>query len=208
MKSKTFSFTHRNLLVLLPLLALVLGGCKSPQIEDPSGGQTADPTGGHGIAILHVGDTVTITLSGPPDEQFAPMDKPIKEDGTITLDQIGRVKAAGKTPGELEDTIHDLYVPKIYTHLSVTVKTSSDRVYYVQGEVKSPGRLLYSGTITVTKAITSAGDFTDFAKHSDITLIRANGKRYKLDYDAILSGKNPDPAVYPSDQIIVGRRIF
>ena len=137
-----------------------------------------------------------------------PEDKPIKEDGTITLPDIGRVKAVGKTIGELEDTIHDLYVPKIYTHLNVTVKTSSDRVFYISGEVHAPGRVIYAGDITVSKAITSAGDFTDFADRSDVTLIRANGDRFLLNMNHILSGKDPDPPVFPGDQIKVGRRLF
>jgi polysaccharide export outer membrane protein len=108
----------------------------------------------------------------------------------------------------LEDAIHDLYVPKVYTHLSVTVKTSGDRVYYVRGEVKAPGRMIYAGSITVSKAITSAGDLTDFADKSDITLTRANGQRFKLNLNRILAGKDPDPPVYPGDQIEVGRRWY
>jgi polysaccharide export outer membrane protein len=135
-------------------------------------------------------------------------EKPIKDDGTISLPDIGRVKAAGKTPGELEDTIHDLYVPKFVTHLNVTVKTTSDRVYYVRGEVKAPGRMIYAGAITVSKAITSAGDFTDFANRGKVYLTRANGQRFKLNLNRILDGEAPDPPVYPGDQIEVARRIF
>lgn len=159
------------------------------------------------VARLHIGDTITIIFSGLPEE-LSPQEKPIKEDGTITLPDVGRVKAAGKTPGELEDAIHDLYVPKVYTHLSVTVKTTSDRVYYVRGEVKGPGRMIYAGSITVSKAITSAGDITDFADQSDVTLTRANGQRFSLNLKRILAGKDLDPPVYPGDQIEVGRRIF
>ena len=72
--------------------------------------------------------------------------------------------------------------------------------------VKSAARK--SGPVTVSKAITSAGDFTDFANHSKIWLIRANGDRFKLNLDAILAGEQPDPPVFPGDQIEVGRRIF
>jgi polysaccharide export outer membrane protein len=211
MKSKMFQFTRNSGLLLLPVLALVLGGCslfssshKGNVMDQP--GLEGDPTPDK-VARLHVGDTVTITFSGLPEE-LSPQEKPIKEDGTITMPDIGRVKAAGKTPGELEDAIHDLYVPKVYTHLSVTVKTSGDRVYYVRGEVKSPGRMIYAGSITVSKAITSAGDFTDFADKADITLTRANGQRFDLNLKRILAGKDPDPPVYPGDQIEVGRRIF
>lgn len=202
-----FQFTRTGSLLLLPLLALALGGCalfssgnKGNVMEQPDPKQDQ-------VARLHVGDTVTVTFSGLP-EGLEPQEKPIKEDGTITLPDIGRIKAAGKTPGELEDAIHDLYVPKVYTHLSVTVKTTGDRVYYVRGEVKAPGRMIYAGSITVSKAITSAGDVTDFADKSDITLTRANGQRFDLSLKRILTGKDPDPPVYPGDQIEVGRRIF
>ena len=207
MKIKSIFLLRRSLL-LLPVFALALTGCASSGkkhnvMADP--GFVSNP--GEGIQPrLHIGDVVSITFSGPPDP-LEPQDKPIKEDGTITLPDIGRVKAVGKTIGELEDTIHDLYVPKIYTHLNVTVKTSSDRVYYINGEVKAPGRLIYAGTITVSKAITSAGGFTDFANHS-VWLVRANGDRFKLNVDDIMDGSLPDPPVYPSDQIQVNRRLF
>ena len=159
------------------------------------------------VARLHVGDTVTIDRSGPP-EPLDPIEKPIKDDGTISLPYIGRVQAAGKTPGQLEDAIHDLYVPKYYTHLNVTVRTSNDRVYFVRGEVKNPGRMVYTGDITVSRAITSAGDFTDFADRTEVYLIRANGQRFKLNLKRILAGEDPDPPVYPGDQIEVTRKIF
>jgi polysaccharide export outer membrane protein len=210
MKSKS-SQSIRFALLLLPVLALALGGCASHKnkygpLEQPS----EEPIPADHVARLHIGDTVSISFSGMPsdDTSFAPVEKPIKEDGTITLSDIGRVKAAGKTPGELEDAIHDLYVPKVVTHLNVTVKTSSDRVYYVRGEVKAPGRMIYAGSITVSKAITSAGDFTDFASRSDVVLIRANGDRFKLNINKILAGEAPDPPVYPGDQIVVDRKLF
>jgi len=88
-------------------------------------------------------------------------------------------KLWAKTAGELQNEIYDLYVPKLYRHLTVTVSTG-DRVYYVTGEVKLPGRQLYAGQMTVTKAITTAGDFTDFANHRKVWLIRANGQRIKV----------------------------
>lgn len=189
--------------------------CSSLVIIGLSGCATADQTGSleepppltnSSLARISVGDTVTVTLFGiPSDELPPPQIKPIKEDGSITLPEIGKVQAAGKTPGELEDVIEKMYVPKVYTHINVTVVLSSDRVYFVRGEVKTPGRVLYTGPVTVTKAITSAGDFTDFADHKDVVLIRSNGKRYKLNCDRILSGDDPDPEVYPGDQIEVKR---
>jgi polysaccharide export outer membrane protein len=210
MKSNSVCFSRKALLVVLPVLAWTLAGCSlfssvnKGDVMAPPSGDVASMS----VARLHVGDTVTVTFSGLPDSDYQPVEKPIKEDGTITLQDIGRVQAAGKTPGELEDAIHDLYVPKWVKHLNVTVKTVGDRVYFVRGEVKAPGRMLYTGGITVSKAITSAGDFNDFANRSRVYLIRADGKRFKLNVNRILDGKDPDPPVYPGDQIEVTKRLF
>ena len=158
------------------------------------------------VARFHVGDTVAVALTGLP-EIIEPHVEPIKEDGTITMPNIGHVQAAGKTAGELQNEIYNLYVPKLYRHLTVTVNTG-DRVYYVTGEVKQPGRQLYAGQMTVTKAITTAGDFTDFANHKKVWLIRANGQRIKVNCNEALRDSSKDPQVYPNDQIQVPRRIW
>ena len=206
MKNQRVGFVRINLLLFLALLSLGLAGCSTPDyskemVAPGPNAATAE------LPRLVVGDTVTITFSGldtPPPEQ----QKPIKEDGTIDLPDIGNIKAAGKTPGELEDVIHRRYVPAIYTHLNVTVRTTSDQVYFVRGEVHQPGRLIYVGPITVTKAITSAGDFNDFANRRNVVLIRANGQRFKLNCTKILNGDAPDPPVFPGDQIEVKRRVW
>jgi polysaccharide export outer membrane protein len=204
MKSRLFP-----LFFPLILLTLGLGGCVTPNNSAVMTQPNPDSLSESAMARLHIGDTVTIVFSGlPPDANMEPHEEPIKDDGTITLPDVGRVKAAGKTPGELQDAIHDLYVPHYYTHLTITVKTTGDRVYYVRGEVKTPGRQIYVGQITVTKAITSAGDFTDFANRKKIWLIRVNGQRFRLNCIRILDGRDPDPPVYPGDQIEVARSIF
>ena len=158
------------------------------------------------VARFHVGDTVIVTITGLLVE-IPPHQEPIKEDGTITMPDIGKVKAAGKTAGELQDTIHDLYVPAIYRRATVTVNVG-DRVYYVRGEVKAPGRQVYLGEVTVTRAITSAGDFTDFADRKDVWLIRANGQRYKVNCYKALEHPETDPPVYPGDQIEVKKSMW
>jgi polysaccharide export outer membrane protein len=207
-----FRFLRIALVLVAALVLLGFAGCAAMDPNDPFSNNVADTgnsdTNAVGeLARLNVGDIVTITMVGPPEEQ-TPLEKPITDDGTIQLPDVGRIQAAGKTPGELEQAIHDHYVPAIYTHLSVTVKITGDRVYFVRGEVKTPGRLVYDGPITVTKAITSAGDFTDYANHHEVYLTRANGKRFELDCDSILKGEEPDPPVFPGDQIEVKRRWF
>ena len=179
-------------------------GCSTtndPTIYAPPAGMTNVD-----LPPLVIGETVKINITGPPTE-LPPSEKVINGDGTITLPDIGTIQAAGLTSGDLEKEIHSRYVPAIYTHADVTVEASSDRVYFVRGEVKNPGRSLYTGPITVTKAITSAGDFTDFANRKRVYLTRGD-HRYKLNCDKILGGGAPDPPVFPGDQIEVKRRLY
>ncbi len=204
----------------LPLAGFIFAGCSSvsqPAFSDTptppptavqatSAGSPIPAANDSQVARFHVGDTVTIALTGLPDP-IDPHTEPIKEDGTITMPDIGHVRAAGKTAGELQNDIHALYVPKYYLHVTVTVSTG-DRIYYVRGEVKQPGRLIYAGETSVTKAITSAGDFTDFANRRNVLLIRANGQQIKVNCKKVLNGDEPDPPVYPGDQIEVKKSIW
>jgi protein involved in polysaccharide export with SLBB domain len=180
----------------------------------PSPTMTGSPddtvSSGADAARFHIGETVTVTFSGIDSielEQMPPSNQTINEDGTISLPYIGSVKAAGKTPGELQNDIHDLYVPKYYVRLTISIN-SPDRIFYVGGEVKTPGRQLYVGATTVTKAIQSAGDFTDFANRGKVWLIRADGQRIKVNCNKALEDPSQDLPVYPGDQIQVPRRLW
>ena len=195
-----------KIICVLPLLALLLAGCAAPDYSAAM--KPTDPEDGKLLpgARFHAGDTVIVAFDGLP-EPLAAQEKTVNEDGTITLSDVGVIKVAGKTTGELETIIHDKYVPQFYNHLTVTVK-AGERVFYVRGEVANKSRQVYVGQLTVTKAIAAAGDFTDFANHKNILLIRASGQRFVLNCDAILRGEALDPPVYPGDQIEVRRRRF
>lgn len=184
---------------------MVFTGCSSPS----QGQLNSQPQNGADVARFRVGETVIVAFSGSPIDIPA-HEEPIKEDGNITLPYIGAVHAVGKTAGELQNEIYSNYVPKYYVRLTVTVKSSSDRVFYVGGEVNSHGsRQQYIGDTTVTKAIQSAGGLTDFANHSKVWLTRTStGQRIRVNYDDALKNPAKDPPVYPDDQINVEKRIF
>lgn len=164
----------------------------------------AGSLGGEEAGRLAVEDLVKVTFSGiePP---IQPHEERIKEDGNITMPLIGAIKAEGKTPGELQKAITAAYVPKFYKRLTVTV-TTDRRIYYVGGQVRMPGRQEYLGPTTVTKAIQSAGDFTDFAAKTRVELTRANGKFVTV--DCVKAAKDPslDLPVFPGDKIHVPQR--
>jgi polysaccharide export outer membrane protein len=118
--------------------------------------------------------------------------------------------AAGRTPGELEMVIQRRYVPSYYTHLTVSV-TPVVRYFYVDGEVNpgAPGRIVYSGPITVTRAIAAAGGFSPFADHRHVKLYRVNGKSaINVNCYKVLDHPELDLPVYPGDRIVVKRRLY
>jgi polysaccharide export outer membrane protein len=193
----------RGLLATGLLLAgLIFAGCDSFSGDTaPPPAQVAD------VPVFNVGETVSVTFSGTGNpSDLPPHEETIKEDGNITLTYIGAVHAAGKTAGQLQNEIHDLYVPKYFVRLTVTVK-AGDLVYYVSGEVNGAGPKIYVGETTVTKAITAAQGLDNFASHT-VSLIRANGQRLKVNYDDALQDQSKDLPVYPGDQVHVPRKLW
>ena len=193
-------------------VAAILAGCLTADSGKPVGqaGRPAAPINSArepgNETIFQVGELVKIDFSGAPQE-IRPHEEHIKGDGTISLEYIGPIKAAGKTPGQLQTEIYTNYVPKIYRNLNVTVR-GADRFYYVGGEVKMAARQPYLGPITVTGAIKSAQDFTDFANKKNVRLIHANGKIEIINCVKALENPSLDRPVYPGDNIFVKRRLF
>ncbi len=103
--------------------------------------------------------------------------------------------------------IRDAYVPKYYKYLTATVKPE-ERFYYVGGEVRMPNRQPYTGSMTVTRAIDTAGGFSDYAAKSKIILTRASGQKFRIDYNKALKDPAFDPPVFPNDQVKVERSVW
>jgi polysaccharide export outer membrane protein len=190
------------------MAGLLLTGCHSPQpvFMDPN----AMPTVAASMpgTQFRVGDMVIVTFSGvtsPPE--VLPHAERVGDDGTISLPHIGKVPAVAKTPGQLQNEIHDAYVPKFYAQLTVTVRGEA-RMFYIDGEVKAPGPREYPGDMTIVKAISAAGGFTDFAKRWKVRLTRSDGHTQNVNVDKAIKNPELDVPVYPGDKIFVPRRIF
>ena len=213
---------------LLSLGAISLSGCGTPQYAfsgpDPAG--VASPTGSTPVSVpapsdsasssnslgadwLSPGNKITITYSGiinaPPKHE-----EKVREDGYISPPLLGRpVMAAGKTIGQLQEELQKLYVPDYFTRaLTVTVATE-ERWFFVGGDVRNPNRYLYSGQMTVLKAVQTAGGFTEFAKRTRVQITRADGrKETPVNCDKAVRNPKLDLAIFPGDQIFVDRRKF
>lgn len=165
--------------------------------------------GGPGSSKLGVGDLLTINFSDVPTGAM-PMEQQhrVGDDGLITLPFNVQVQAAGKTPTQLQKEIRDAYVPSWFVNLTVIVK-AQDRYVYVDGEVKVPNKIFHQDGLTVLRAISTVGGFTDFANKKKIEVRRAIGGKVEL-VDWSKARKNPklDLPLYVNDQVYVPRGIL
>jgi polysaccharide export outer membrane protein len=86
-----------------------------------------------------------------------------------------------------------------------------DRVYVI-GQVGRPGaiNLPSQEVLTVSKAVSLAGGFSQFAKQSDVQLIRTGKRVQVVDVRSILTGdtKSEDPVLRPGDTVYVPESRF
>ena len=151
-------------------LALSLCGCFTTKATGPAP-RRPDllKAGGSGVdteAAIRQGDSVSIRITGvsPEINQV----EEVNEFGTITLPFIKEVKADGLTPGVLAKKIERTYIDGGYFNkLSVSV-ILGPRDLYVRGEVRAPGRVPWTPGLTVVKAVSLAGGFSDYADKTNV----------------------------------------
>jgi polysaccharide export outer membrane protein len=101
--------------------------------------------------------------------------------------------------------------PKLEPGDSVVVPLAD--AVYVNGEVKRPGPVKYSGGLTILIAITQAGGVTPLAAPGRVDILRSKGEkkeRIRVDVDRIMRSPddNPDVRLQPNDIINVPQRLF
>src|SRR5207249_527214 len=104
--------------------------------------------------------------------------------------------AGGKTVRELEQEIRARYVTNFFRNLTILV-TSQNQYYSVDGEVKTPNRIVYPGPTTVLGAIASAGGFTDYANKKRVKVIRADSTKVTVNCVKMLEKSELDLLIYP-----------
>lgn len=203
----------------LLLAGMFLAGCQTgdPHFADPqgmtapaagNGTPVASPPNNSSPEVVNVGDALMIIFSDMPSGAAPqPFEVHVKEDGNITLLLNETFHAVGKRTGDLEKEIRARYVPAYYRYLTVTIKPQ-DRFYFVDGEVRAPGRQVYVGPMTATKAIGSCGDFTDFANKKKVKIIRVDGRIEKVNCKEVQEHPEKDLPIYPGDRIHVPRKWF
>jgi polysaccharide biosynthesis/export protein len=130
----------------------------------------------------------------------------VRPDGKITLPLIGDVMAEGRTATELRDALAASLKEYNNSPVTVIVVETVPPMFYVMGEVKSPGTLPLKGQISAVQALAMAGGFTDFAKKNDIVIQRkgqAGITSVRFNYNDAVKGRTPMVYLQPGDTIIV-----
>jgi protein involved in polysaccharide export with SLBB domain len=156
--------------------------------------------------IIRTGDELTVSFQDLVTPIPA-VDTVVKEDGTITLIYNKQFLAVGKTRGQLEKEIHDVYVPDYFKYMTPEV-TIQARYFSVGGEVRTPGRQLYTGRMTVLGAITGAGGLTDFANPKKVTITRVDGSQEHENAKTALQKPGLDKEIFPGDTVFVPKRYW
>ncbi|HZZ77269.1 MAG TPA: polysaccharide biosynthesis/export family protein [Gemmataceae bacterium] len=125
--------------------------------------------------IVEPGDVLSVApadLDSPA--RNIPFDQPVLPDGTINLGKYGHLMVMGRTVPEIEQLVQAAVLTKTKDAGFITVRLTSrqSKVYYVIGEVNSPGRFTLNGNETVLDALMQAGGLTDKASRDNIILTR------------------------------------
>jgi polysaccharide export outer membrane protein len=139
---------------------------------------------------LAVGDRIIFHVI---EDQEEPKALTVTDSGELDIPELGLVSAVGKTCKELAFQIKANLQQTTYYRATVIIgidlfnKTASGRRIYLAGEVRRPGlqEIPAGETWTVSKAILSAGGFTEYANKGKVRLVRsaagsAHGKTIML----------------------------
>ena len=157
---------------ILTLLACAEIGCQTETTGQSLSGQAEVPR----HVILASGDVVKLTFSAAPELNQA---QKIRTDGKLSLPLVGEVDAAGKTVGQLQAELIELYKSQLKTpEVTVSLEASITSVT-VSGAVNKPGKLAFERPTTVLQAIMEAGGPSEFGTLKRVRLMRVVNGVYK-----------------------------
>lgn len=135
-------------------------------------------------------------------------DVTVRPDGIITLPLIGDVKAAGRTPSELQKDIAKRlsdYLREEELAVSVGVTTVNSYHFTVLGQVERAGYYTSRSYVTAVEAVAIAGGQNRFAGN-EVVIVRGNpSRRIPIDLRRATSTEyaNENLVVLPGDVLVV-----
>jgi protein involved in polysaccharide export with SLBB domain len=127
-----------------------------------------------GPYVVEPGDVLLVQPASLDSPVRLPGDQPVLPDGTIQLGRYGRMPVAGKTVEQIEGEVNAFIKGQLADAGPIIVRlvTRDSKVYYVLGEVNSPGAFQLKGRECVLDAILAAGGLSSSASRKSIILTR------------------------------------
>lgn len=122
-------------------------------------------------------DIIRIQVYGEDD---LTVERKVGGDGKIDVPLLGLIRATGRTTEELQIDLTGRLSAGYLKQPQVTVTITRHRNFYVSGEVKAAGGYPYEEGLTVQKAITMAGGFTDKASKIDLRVERPRDRELEI----------------------------
>jgi len=146
------------------------------------------------------GDSVSITVYQEPDLSITGVK--VSTDGTIAFPLLGDLHIVGLSSSQLQKLVTERLKDGYLKSPSVTVSIDRYRLYYIKGEVNSPGGYNYVDGLTIEKAVALAGGFSERASEQDITLV------HEAKPDQPRKAVALTTPIRPGDVITVGESFF
>ena len=118
---------------------------------------------------LSSGDAIRIHVYGESDLSFDNL--LVGQNGRISYPFLGELKVTGKTAGQLQQLLEDGLQPDYLIDPRISVSIVRYRPFFVNGEVKNPGGVDFQPGLTLRKAISLAGGFTERANKKEVLVI-------------------------------------
>ncbi len=190
--------TKRWWLPFLAAAGLILSGCATSM---PTGTQLLPKT--ESDQTLQPGDTLKFNF---PSAANLDTVQQVRRDGKINLYMVGEIKAAERSPAELQQELRKLYSTQlISSNVTVTV-VSSPQTIFVTGAVIRPGKLSSERALTALEAVMESGGFDNAkANAKAVVILRTEGgttQKYTLDLKTVLEGSNTAPFYLKSYDIV------
>ena len=193
----------RLILVLLAFLVVLpadLNAASKPSRPDGGLGnaplQGSTPNPGY---RLGPNDVIKVEVFG---EDELTTETRVSGDGKIGVPLLGVLEIKGLTVKETEELIAKRLSEGFFKNPRVSIYITKYRNFFVTGEVKSPGGYPYEEGLTVLKAVTLAGGFSDKAAKGRVKI-----KRLKGSEEETIPVKLED-TVLPDDIIVVPESFF
>jgi polysaccharide export outer membrane protein len=218
-RTKILSWLVLWRVLALALPVMLITGCHSSgqksgqKFSDIPGSvpaATAPVPSTYATNCLTEGDVVSISFQYSTN--FNALQK-IALDGTLNLESVGLVKAAGKTPLQLQEELAKLYKPQVKDDVLTVKVVASASSIYISGAVVRPGKVPLDRPMTVLEGIMEAGGFDPSrAKLSSVRVIRLEDGRqkiYMVDVRKVLEGTGEAPFyLKPFDIVHVPQKTF